>query len=95
MDTQTTLRIQRTLLTTRAVWARLSTRNHRQRVWPMLSVGLLTACVGMFLSMAPAVQAANFSSVQSGDWDTAATWGGGGFPGVSDNVIINTGQTAA
>jgi hypothetical protein len=47
----------------------------------------------MLLLTAPAVQAANFSSVQSGDWDNTATWGGGGFPGPSDNVTINTGHS--
>src|SRR2546430_17416077 len=86
MDTQRILGIQRTLLTARSVWAWLFTGSRRQRARPALSVGLLTACVGMLLLTAPAVQAANFSSVQSGDWDNAATWGGGGFPGVNDNV---------
>jgi hypothetical protein len=93
MDTQTTLGIQKTSLTTRAGWNRLSTRNQRQRVWPALSVWLLTACVGMLLLTAPAVQAANFSSVQSGAWDDTATWGAASFPGPSDNVTINTGHS--
>src|SRR5436305_10102205 len=52
----------------------------------------LCASFGMLLTMATAVQAANFSSVQSGDWDNAATWGGGGFPGGGDDVTINTGH---
>ena len=34
-----------------------------------------------------------FTSVQSGDWNDAATWGGGGFPSTSDNVVILSGHT--
>ena len=34
-----------------------------------------------------------FTSAQSGDWNDAATWGGGGFPSTSDNVIILFGHT--
>ena len=34
-----------------------------------------------------------FTSAQSGDWNDAATWGGGGFPSTSDDVIILSGHT--
>lgn len=45
----------------------------------------------VLLSMALAVPAfaATFSSVQSGDWNSAATWGGTTVPGVGDAVTVN------
>ena len=34
-----------------------------------------------------------FTSAQSGDWNDAVTWGGGGVPSTSDDVIILSGHT--
>ena len=37
---------------------------------------------------------ASYTSTQSGDWDNAATWGGGGTPtGTGDNATIANGHT--
>src|SRR5215469_8525831 len=39
------------------------------------------------------LNATTFVSTQSGNWSNPATWGGAGFPGCSDTVIISGGTT--
>ncbi len=39
------------------------------------------------------VPATTFTSAQSGDWATAATWSPNGVPGSADTVTINNGHT--
>jgi hypothetical protein len=39
------------------------------------------------------MQAANYTSSMSGDWSTAATWGGAGVPTAADNVTVVSGHT--
>ena len=59
---------------------------------------LAVVCVFCMIGFAQ-VQAANFTSIQSGDWDDGDTWGHDGkaigvdYPGPTDNVIIATGTT--
>ncbi len=50
----------------------------------------------VFLALAAAVAplyAASFSSTTSGNWSSAATWGGAGVPGAGDSATINAGNT--
>lgn len=37
--------------------------------------------------------ATTFISTQSGNWSNPATWGGAGFPGCGDTVIVSGGTT--
>jgi hypothetical protein len=37
--------------------------------------------------------ATSFTSTQSGNWSSAATWGGGGVPGSSDSATVSGGNT--
>ena len=39
------------------------------------------------------VTAAVYISTQSGNWNSAATWGGAGFPGPNDDAVISVGHT--
>ena len=36
---------------------------------------------------------ATYTSIQSGNWNDTATWGGGGYPQAADNAVIATGHT--
>jgi hypothetical protein len=50
-------------------------------------------CLGIVSFIAPSTtHAANYSAVQSGDWNNTATWGGT-IPGNADNVTIPAGIT--
>src|SRR5882724_474616 len=75
------------------VWVQsfLSDTSRKIRVTPRSAFSMIFL-VGMLL-IAHAVQAANFSSVQSGAWDDTATWGAASFPGSGDTVLINGGHT--
>lgn len=42
-----------------------------------------------FLFLAKPVKAANYTATQDGNWNSAATWGGGGYPGSGDNATIS------
>ena len=44
----------------------------------------------IFLQSSPSAPTTNFASVQSGNWNDPATWGGAGIPGAPDNVTITT-----
>jgi len=48
----------------------------------------ITAIAVVFLLYGATTFATNYSSIQNGNWDNPATWGGG-FPVVGDNVTIN------
>lgn len=52
---------------------------------------LLAAAVTM--TFAAVAEAANFTSVQSGNWDLPSTWGAASAPTLGDNVTIAAGHT--
>ena len=47
----------------------------------------------LLLLLPSAVNAVAYTSAGDGDWDNAATWGGGGVPGVGDTATIRAGDT--
>ena len=52
---------------------------------------ILTAIFLIFISH-PNARAANFTSVMSGAWNDAATWGGVSYPGSGDSATISPGH---
>ena len=56
----------------------------------------LTLFTFAFLLFTSTAMAVNYTSTQNGDWDDAATWGGGGYPdGYDDTATIASGHTVA
>jgi hypothetical protein len=49
---------------------------------------ILRAAVAVVLVLAGQSFAATYTSTQAGNWDTDATWGGGGHPSVAGDVVI-------
>lgn len=53
----------------------------------------LTAILLIFFSFSGF--ATDYTSVQDGNWNNSATWGGSGIPGMNDNAVINHKVTAS
>lgn len=52
----------------------------------------LIVALGLFLAFTVAAQCTAFTSTQSGNWNNAATWGGGGFPNSSGDTATIAAQ---
>ena len=54
-----------------------------------LIFGLIISIVFLF-GIIQTTKAADYNDTADGDWNNAATWGGGGIPGSGDNVTIDS-----
>src|SRR5438132_41278 len=66
---------------------------YRGRIRTVLLILLAASFLSVVVWKGQRVQAALFTSTQSGPWEDSNTWGGAGVPGPSDNIIISSPTT--